>query len=101
MVRAEVPTKNGSRYLQQLCKHWSHRFEVTFDVTQGVVQLNGAVCRFTAEPERLVLLLEGKGLDRISGVVAEHLQRFAFREALVVEWAEASPSPVLHGRERF
>ena len=86
-LRAEVPTESGSRYLQQLCKHWSHRFEVAFDADQGTVHLNGAVCRFTAEPERLVMTLDGEELDRLSGVVTEHLQRFAFREALVVTWA--------------
>lgn len=32
---AEVPTENGSRYLQQLRKHWSHRFEVAFDAAQA------------------------------------------------------------------
>ena len=32
-----VPTTNGSRYLQQLCKHWSHNLEVEFDAQQGRV----------------------------------------------------------------
>ena len=41
-LRAEVPTESGSRYLQQLCKHWSHRFEVAFDAAQGTVRLGGA-----------------------------------------------------------
>src|SRR5262249_15468971 len=27
---ARVPTANGSRYLQQLCKHWSHNLKVEF-----------------------------------------------------------------------
>ena len=34
---AAVPKANGSRYMQQLCKHWSHKFEVTFDAAQGRV----------------------------------------------------------------
>ena len=86
-LRAEVPTESGSRYLQQLCKHWSHRFEVAFDADQGTVHLNGALCRFAAEPERLVLTLEGENLERMSVVVTEHLKRFAFREELVVNWS--------------
>ncbi len=89
MRRAEVATTQGSRYLQQLCKHWSHRFEVEFDAAQGLVQMNGAACRFAAGPDRLVLTLEGEDLDRLTGVVTEHLKRFAFREELVVEWVAA------------
>ena len=29
--QAQVRTEHASRYLQQLCKHWSHKFAVTFD----------------------------------------------------------------------
>ncbi len=90
-LRAAVATEHGSRYLQQLCKHWSHRFEVTFDAAEGTVQLSGAVCRFQAAPERLAMTLEGEGdLQRLSGVVTEHLQRFAFRETLAVAWGPAA-----------
>ena len=89
VLRAKVATESGSRYLQQLCRHWSHRFPVEFDPAQGVVDLNGTTCRFEAAPHRLVLTLTGPGdLQRVSGVVAEHLQRFAFREQLAVEWLE-------------
>ena len=34
---ALLPTKNGSRYLQQLCKHWSHNLAVEFTPAQGKV----------------------------------------------------------------
>ncbi|SMF07214.1 hypothetical protein SAMN06265365_102272 [Tistlia consotensis] len=90
---ASVPTAHASRYLQQLCKHWSHRFEVTFDATSGEVRMTGATCRFEAAPERLSLYLEGEdaaALPRLCGVVADHLKRFAFREDLAVEWREAA-----------
>ena len=94
-LRAAVATEQGSRYLQQLCKHWSHRFRVEFDPAQGIVHLNGAVCRFQAAPHQLVMTLHperGDGtddLERMSGVVTEHLRRFAFREELAVAWVAA------------
>jgi hypothetical protein len=91
--QASVPTEHASRYLQQLCKHWSHRFPVEFDPAQGLVHLNGATCRFQANPLRLVLTLQGEetqALPRLCTVVAEHLQRFAFREQLAIEWTEAA-----------
>ena len=28
--QATIPTTAASRYLQQLCKHWSHKFAVEF-----------------------------------------------------------------------
>ena len=34
---ARVPTANGSRYLQQLCKHWSHNLAVEFTPEKGRV----------------------------------------------------------------
>ena len=34
---AEVPTKSASRYLQQLCKHWSHNLAVTFTAEEGTI----------------------------------------------------------------
>ena len=83
--KAEVPTTQASRYLQQLCKHWSHKFEVTFDRLHGVVHLNGAECTFDAASNHLSLTLAG-GDERLCGVVADHLKRFAFREELEVTW---------------
>ena len=34
---ASVPTANASRYLQQLCKHWTHNLEVEFTPEHGRV----------------------------------------------------------------
>ncbi|TIT63197.1 MAG: DUF2218 domain-containing protein, partial [Mesorhizobium sp.] len=33
---ANVTTAHASRYLQQLCKHWAHKFPVEFDPNHGV-----------------------------------------------------------------
>ena len=34
---SHVPTLSGSRYLQQLCKHWSHTLAVDFTPQEGTV----------------------------------------------------------------
>ena len=34
---AQVPTRNGSKYLQQLCKHWTHNLAVEFTPERGTV----------------------------------------------------------------
>ncbi|TRW14677.1 DUF2218 domain-containing protein [Glacieibacterium frigidum] len=86
---ATVPTENASRYLQQLCKHWSHKLEVEFDAIQGRVAFPTSAVRFDAAPHALTMTLAGPDaatLDRMEPVVAEHLRRFAFREELAVDW---------------
>lgn len=90
---ARVATTGASRYLQQLCKHWSHRFAVNFDADRGRVPFaNGAVLDLTSHDDAMALVLTvPNDLDgaRMIGVVEEHLNRFAFREApLAFEWQE-------------
>src|SRR5690242_16169054 len=89
---AHVPTASGSRYLQQLCKHWGHKFDVTFDARHGEIPLPFGPLTMDATPDELVLVLKTNdpgSLDRFEGVVAEHVQRFAFREQLVFNWSRA------------
>ena len=91
---ARVPTANGSRYLQQLCKHWSHRLDVTFDPSHGDIKFEGARCVMEAQADALVVTLtvEDAGeTERMQGVVSSHLDRFAFREApLAFDWQPAA-----------
>ncbi|MBL8647133.1 DUF2218 domain-containing protein [Sphingosinicella xenopeptidilytica] len=90
---AAVPTTNGSRYMQQLCKHWSHKFDVTFDKAQGRIKFPEATVIMTAEPEALAVVLDADDpavLERMKDVLASHLDRFAFREApLPFRWLNA------------
>ena len=48
IVSANVPTANGSKYMQQLCKHWSHKLEVELSEQRGVVKFPTAVATFDA-----------------------------------------------------
>lgn len=77
-------TANGGKYIRQLCKHWSHKFAVEETENGGVVHLPAATARMTAGDDQLVVTLETEdpaALERMKAVVAEHLDRFAFREA--------------------
>lgn len=89
-LTAIVPTTHGSRYLQQLCKHWSHKFETRFDAGEGEIAFPMGPIRMTAGADALTVVIEpGPDVDveRFKMVVAEHLDRFAFREApLAFEW---------------
>lgn len=89
-LTATVPTTNGSRYLQQLCKHWGHKFETEFDAQQGVIALPLGPVRMSAAADALTVTIEpqeGADVERFKQVVASHLDRFAFREApLTFDW---------------
>ncbi|WP_371823151.1 DUF2218 domain-containing protein [Microvirga sp. HBU67558] len=79
-----MPTANGARYLQQLCKHWSHKLDVQLSENEGTVRFPAAVATMKADPEALMVSVEaqdGETLERMKGVVASHLDRFAFKEA--------------------
>ena len=89
---AHVPTANASRYLQQLCKHWSHKFETEFDAAAGRIAFPAAALHLSAAPDALTLTLSAADaaiVARMESVVAEHLKRFAFREELAVDWHPA------------
>ncbi len=87
---ARVPTQSGSKYMQQLCKHWSHKLEVEFDAEKGRVELPGAQAIMLVESDALVVTLAGEddaAVTKMQEVVAVHLDRFAFREApLAFDW---------------
>ena len=97
-----VPTAKGSRYLQQLCKHWSHNLAVEFDETEGKVvfprNARGAdwpgdgVLTMRAHGDGLDCRLEASApgqLEALKGAVTRHLDRFAFREApLAFDWRD-------------
>jgi hypothetical protein len=91
---ATVETASASRYLRQLCKHWSHKFAVEFTPEHGTIPFDPTrVCKLDASPEQLALRIEAADeatLTRTQGVVIEHLKRFAFREDLgEVRWTRA------------
>ena len=87
---ARVATVHGSRYLQQLCKHWSHKFTVDFTPERGTIDFgDGRACALAADGAALTLratVPDGVDAGRFEGVVADHVKRFAFREDLAFAW---------------
>ena len=90
-VEAQVATAYGSRYLQQLAKHWSHKFPVEVSPQAATIDMPLGKCVMSATPERLDVVLTGADeadMQRFQEVVADHLQRFGFRETLTFAWRE-------------
>lgn len=76
-------TSNASKYLQQLCKHFSHKLEVSYDETTGEIALPTGGCRLHADPDALRVHLDAAdavAMQRARGIIDSHLARFAFRE---------------------
>ena len=100
---ASVPTSNGSRYLQQLCKHWTHNLEVQFTPDHGTVTFpkdargadypGNGVATLDARDDALEVRIDATSaeqLENLKEVLARHLDRFAFREApLTFDWRKA------------
>jgi hypothetical protein len=84
--QAQVPTASASRYLQQVCKHWSHKFAVEFTPEHGTIPFSeDRRCEFKAADGMLTMRIEAADdatLERTQTVVVDHLKRFAFREDL-------------------
>lgn len=93
---ARVATDKAARYMTQLAKHWSHKFEVTYDETSALFPLPLGTCHMVAHADGLDITLEAadlEGLARLEDVVAKHLDRFAFREGeLKYGWTRAWPA---------
>lgn len=99
---ALVPTNNASRYLQQLCKHWAHNLAVEFTPEHGTVVFPRDA-RGANHPGDALVTMDVRGvvlgvridatspeqLEGLKGVMARHLDRFAFREApLAFDWQD-------------
>lgn len=86
VLEADIPTAHASKYLQQLCKHWAHKFAVDFTpLNERVPFPNDTVCVLSADDATLHVRMEAPDAEsaaRLSGVVIDHLQRFAHREEL-------------------
>ncbi len=97
---ARVPTAHASKYLQQLCKHWQHNLAVEFTPAHGTVTFpkdargaawpSDALVTFDAGADALSVRIDASSIahvEAMQGVVARHLDRFAFREApLAFDW---------------
>jgi hypothetical protein len=93
MSEARVPTASASRYLQQICKHWSHKFAVEFTPEKGRVPFSDdRHCDFAASDDTLTMRIQASDeatLERTQNVVVDHLKRFAHREDLGdIQWTK-------------
>lgn len=83
-------TAQAGKYLQQLCKHFAHKVEVSYDAQSGWVDLPPGRATLEASAEALQVTVTGPdedGLGLAREIIDNHLVRFAFREGFeAMEW---------------
>lgn len=101
VVEAQVKSEQASRYLVQLCKHFAHKRPTDYDESRGRVDFQPGLCVMHAVGDQLSLRCEAlseQTLHVVKETVEAHLARFAWREAIAVNWIEAR-EPAGHARE--
>ncbi|WP_067732104.1 DUF2218 domain-containing protein [Novosphingobium naphthalenivorans] len=100
-ITARVKTGNGGKYVRQLCKHWSHKLETEVDGDRGKVTFPTAVATMDADGEAIAISITGEDradVERLTDVVARHIDRFAFRESpLAYDWQWVKESEAAAG----
>jgi hypothetical protein len=91
---AEISTEWGSRYLGQLCAHFSHNKElaVSLQENSGIIRFPAGDCVLRTTSDTLHLELDCRdqaSLERLQSVIDQHLKRFAFREPPEIAWLPA------------
>ena len=94
---ARYPTAHASKYLQQLCKHFAHKAEVTHDDIAGSAALETGLVEFVADAGALTVrasAADAKSLIQTRFVVDVHLVTFAHREAFTgLNWQAPVAGP--------
>lgn len=87
-------TAAAARYLGQLSRHFAHKIAVDYrpDAAppEAVAQFPLGTCHMRAEAGELTVAVNAssqEGLERIRHVVDSHLERFAWREKLILRWS--------------
>ncbi len=90
---ARVESERASIYLQQLCKHFAHKRPVEFTPERGQIALGAGMCRLEAADGVLTIRAEAENAEKLAqlqDVIAKHLERFAFRNPVTLDWRVAA-----------
>ena len=89
IATAQITTDSPQRLITRLCKHWGHKFPVSFDEQRGEIQLGLGPCVLEAQQGSLhvrVQAADNEQLLRLQTIVSEHLQRMAAAPLPVFIW---------------
>lgn len=85
-------TPNARKYLQQLCKHFAHKVDATYEDEHGLVQFIFGPAHLDADSQGLKVsfdLNKVEAVDPAKHVIDSHLAKFAFREGFTsMKWQD-------------
>jgi uncharacterized protein len=87
--QAQVATDKPVAYMRQLCKHFGHKLDASFDDDSGYIQFDFGRCELHASDRTLAIEVSAADEDdhrRMESVVGSHLERFGRRDGLSVSW---------------
>jgi hypothetical protein len=88
-AQADVATEKPVPYMRQLCKHFGHKVDASFDGDSGYIQFEFGRCDLRARDAELHLTVSAnseENRERLRNVVGSHLERFGKRDELSVTW---------------
>lgn len=77
------------KLIGRLAKHWAHKLKIDHDNAGARIDFGDSRCVLLAQGAEIVATIESadsQTLAKMEQVVAEHLQRMARGEALVIQW---------------
>lgn len=83
-AQAILRTEHAGRYLTQLCKHFAHKIDVTYEGDHGECRFVCGTAVLEAKEGNLLITAispDETQMMETQSVVERHLVRFAFREA--------------------
>jgi uncharacterized protein len=88
---ADVATEKPVPYMRQLCKHFGHKIETSYDDTTGYIVFGDGRVDLEALEDSNTLRLtvsadSADSVERVQNVVGSHLERFGKRDELTVSW---------------
>lgn len=86
---ALITVENPSRYINRLCKHWSHKFTIEQTEHHSSIDFGTAQCTLTHADDQLTLNLSShsaEDLEKMQQVVANHLIRMSSKNIANVSW---------------
>ena len=97
--RADVATDAPARYAKQLVSHLGRKLTFTGDATSSpaTAAIGAATAGIAVGEGVLTLWAAGddeESVARVEQVLGSHLERFAQREALTVQWARTDGAPI-------
>lgn len=87
--KGRVKTSDGSKYLQRLCKHFSHRVSADWDENRGKVTFAEGTCSLQADASGLQMTCSANSQQELVEIVDtldRHFIRFAKAEAPTLIW---------------